>query len=85
MTTIPACQPPDASPGWYFVLRFDAAELLEFTKLLDRPPVVFAQAPLAVAEDRILWGSDWPHPNINKAVQRKMLVDYPHGLYGFAG
>ena len=28
--------------------------------------VPFAQALLAVCPDRILWGSDWPHPNIKK-------------------
>jgi 2-pyrone-4,6-dicarboxylate lactonase len=28
--------------------------------------VPFAQALLEVAPDRILWGTDWPHPNINK-------------------
>ncbi len=28
--------------------------------------VPFAQALIAVAPDRILWGTDWPHPNIAK-------------------
>jgi len=28
--------------------------------------VPFAQALLDVAPDRILWGTDWPHPNIKK-------------------
>jgi predicted TIM-barrel fold metal-dependent hydrolase len=28
--------------------------------------VPFAQALLNVAPDRILWGTDWPHPNIKK-------------------
>ena len=28
--------------------------------------VPFAQALLKVAPDRILWGTDWPHPNIKK-------------------
>jgi predicted TIM-barrel fold metal-dependent hydrolase len=28
--------------------------------------VPFAQALLEVAPDRILWGTDWPHPNISK-------------------
>lgn len=66
--------------------------------------VPFAQALLAVAPDRILWGTDWPHPNIKKympndgdlvdliplympdeALQRRVLVDNPHRLYGFTG
>jgi predicted TIM-barrel fold metal-dependent hydrolase len=29
-----------------------------------RDAVPFAQALLAAAPDRILWGTDWPHPNI---------------------
>jgi len=28
--------------------------------------VPFAQALIAAAPDRILWGTDWPHPNISK-------------------
>lgn len=36
----------------------------------DGPPfhdaVPFAKALLDVAPDRILWGTDWPHPNIRK-------------------
>ncbi|HEU4618772.1 MAG TPA: amidohydrolase family protein [Gammaproteobacteria bacterium] len=28
--------------------------------------VPFAQALLEIAPDRILWGTDWPHPNIKK-------------------
>jgi 2-pyrone-4,6-dicarboxylate lactonase len=66
--------------------------------------VPFAQALLEVAPDRVLWGTDWPHPNIKKhmpndgdlvdliplympdpALQKKVLVDNPHRLYGFTG
>jgi predicted TIM-barrel fold metal-dependent hydrolase len=28
--------------------------------------VPFAQALIKVAADRLLWGTDWPHPNISK-------------------
>ena len=28
----------------------------------------FAQALLKVSEDRILWGTDWPHPNITRSL-----------------
>ena len=28
--------------------------------------VPFAQALIDVAPDRILWGTDWPHPNVAK-------------------
>lgn len=72
----------------------------------DGPPfadaVPFAQALIEAAADRILWGTDWPHPNIARhmpndgdlvdlfarfapdpAIQRRILVDNPHRLYGF--
>jgi 2-pyrone-4,6-dicarboxylate lactonase len=64
--------------------------------------VPFAQALIQAAPSRILWGTDWPHPNISKhmpndgdlvdliplympdpALQRQILVDNPHRLYGF--
>ena len=31
-----------------------------------RDAIPFAQALIAIAPDRILWGTDWPHPNIAK-------------------
>jgi predicted TIM-barrel fold metal-dependent hydrolase len=64
--------------------------------------VPFAQALIAAGPERILWGTDWPHPNIAKFMpndgdlvdlipqmmpgtdlQRQILVDNPHKLYGF--
>ncbi|MBO9527288.1 MAG: amidohydrolase family protein, partial [Sphingobium yanoikuyae] len=30
--------------------------------------VPFAQALIQVAADRLLWGTDWPHPNMQDAV-----------------
>ena len=30
--------------------------------------IPFAQALLEVSEDRILWGTDWPHPNITRSM-----------------
>jgi Predicted metal-dependent hydrolase of the TIM-barrel fold len=66
--------------------------------------VPFAQALIEAAPDRILWGTDWPHPNITRympndgdlvdliplmmpdpAMQKRILVDNPHRLYGFTG
>ena len=66
--------------------------------------VPFAQALIEAIPERILWGTDWPHPNIAKhmpndgdlvdlipliapdpAMQRKILVENPHRLYGFTG
>jgi 2-pyrone-4,6-dicarboxylate lactonase len=64
--------------------------------------VPFARALIEAAPERILWGTDWPHPNIARhmpndgdlvdlvplfapepALQRQILVDNPHRLYGF--
>jgi 2-pyrone-4,6-dicarboxylate lactonase len=64
--------------------------------------VPFAQELIRAAPDRILWGTDWPHPNISRhmpndgdlvdlipqfapdaAMQKRILVDNPHRLYGF--
>lgn len=65
--------------------------------------VPIARAVIAAAPDRVLWGTDFPHPNLKDPVdeadlvdlvpkiattadlQRKLLVDNPARLYGFAG
>ena len=62
----------------------------------------FAQALIAAAPDRVIWGTDWPHPNNpwnpddadlvdlvpliapDPVQQRKLLVDNPARLVGFA-
>jgi 2-pyrone-4,6-dicarboxylate lactonase len=64
--------------------------------------VPFAKALVDNAADRVLWGTDWPHPNVkimpndgeivdliplyapDAAVQRKLLIDNPTRLFGFA-
>jgi predicted TIM-barrel fold metal-dependent hydrolase len=63
-----------------------------------------ARALVAHAPQRLLWGSDWPHVNMNgrqmpndgdlfdllalwvpeEATRRKILVDHPRQVYGFA-
>jgi predicted TIM-barrel fold metal-dependent hydrolase len=37
--------------------------------------VPFAQALIAAAPDRILWGTDWPHPNVREMPDDGDLVD----------
>jgi predicted TIM-barrel fold metal-dependent hydrolase len=68
---------------------------------LDAVP--FARAIVDAAPDRVLWGTDWPHPNVGRHLpndgalmdlvpliapdtdlRRKLLVDNPARLYGFA-
>ena len=46
----------------------------------DGPPpyddvVPFAQALIAAAPDRVLWGTDWPHPNVRHMPDDGDLVD----------
>jgi D-galactarolactone isomerase len=61
-----------------------------------------AQAFVKAAPERMLWGSDWPHPSASPkpddavlfdlllewapddATRRRILVDNPQALYGFA-
>jgi predicted TIM-barrel fold metal-dependent hydrolase len=38
--------------------------------------VPFAQALIAKAPDRILWGTDWPHPNVRSMADDGDLVDF---------
>jgi predicted TIM-barrel fold metal-dependent hydrolase len=37
--------------------------------------VPYARALLAVAPDRVLWGTDWPHPNVRHMPDDGDLVD----------
>jgi 2-pyrone-4,6-dicarboxylate lactonase len=50
-----------------------------------KPPyddvVPFAQALINAAPDRVLWGTDWPHPNVRATPDDGDLVDL---LYAFA-
>ncbi|MGI9611899.1 MAG: amidohydrolase family protein, partial [Acidimicrobiales bacterium] len=116
--------------GWHIVLHFDAADLPDYTELLDRLPcpfvidhmarvptaagvdqepfqallelladerawvkisgaerlttdgpppyddvVPYARALIEAAPDRVLWGTDWPHPNVRHMPDDGDLVD----------
>ncbi|HEY5272496.1 MAG TPA: amidohydrolase family protein [Acidimicrobiales bacterium] len=38
--------------------------------------IPYAQALVAAAPDRILWGSDWPHPNVRATPDDGDLIDF---------
>ena len=38
--------------------------------------VPFARALLEAAPDRVLWGTDWPHPNVKQMPNDGDLVDF---------
>jgi len=47
-------------------IKVCGAERVSVGKRPFRDAVPFAKALIAVDSDRILWGTDWPHPNISK-------------------
>jgi 2-pyrone-4,6-dicarboxylate lactonase len=47
-------------------IKVCGSERVSVGKRPFRDAVPFAQALIAVDVDRILWGTDWPHPNISK-------------------
>lgn len=81
-------------------IKVCGAERISFPPYAEAVPI--AQAIIAAAPDRVLWGTDFPHPNptheadeadlvdlvpqfaADPVQQRKLLVDNPARLYGFA-
>jgi predicted TIM-barrel fold metal-dependent hydrolase len=47
-------------------VKICGAERVSVGKRPFKDAVPFAQALIEAAPDRILWGTDWPHPNISK-------------------
>jgi predicted TIM-barrel fold metal-dependent hydrolase len=47
-------------------IKICGAERVSVGKRPFRDAVPFAQALIAIDPDRLLWGTDWPHPNISK-------------------
>jgi predicted TIM-barrel fold metal-dependent hydrolase len=53
----------DNSRAW---IKISGAERVSVGKRPFRDAVPFAQALIAIDATRLLWGTDWPHPNISK-------------------
>jgi 2-pyrone-4,6-dicarboxylate lactonase len=47
-------------------IKISGAERVSVGRRPFRDAVPFAQALIAIDADRLLWGTDWPHPNISK-------------------
>ncbi len=81
-------------------IKVCGAERISYPPYKEAVPI--AQTIMAAAPDRVLWGTDFPHPNptheadeadlvdlvpqftADAALQKKLLVDNPARLYGFA-
>ncbi len=87
--------------GWTKVSRIEKLSNQSFP---FADVTALAAALIDAAPDRVIWGTDWPHPQIGEqgptndgdlvdlipsyapdpVIQRKILVDNPAHLYGFA-
>jgi predicted TIM-barrel fold metal-dependent hydrolase len=47
-------------------IKISGAERVSVGRRPFRDAVPFAQSLIAIDADRLLWGTDWPHPNIRK-------------------
>ena len=57
-------------------VKISCAERLTDGKVSPFDDVVpFAQALIAAAPDRVLWGTDWPHPNVEQMPDEGELLD----------
>jgi len=57
-------------------VKISCAERLTDGKIAPFDDVIpFAQALVAAAPDRVLWGTDWPHPNMATMPDEGALVD----------
>ena len=76
MGRVPVADGVDQAPFLALLKKFETADYL-WVKVSGSerisaagPPfddaVPFAQALLEVAPDRLIWGTDWPHPNISR-------------------
>ncbi len=57
-------------------VKISCAERLTAGKIAPFDDVIpFARALIAAAPDRILWGTDWPHPNLKVMPDEGVLLD----------
>ena len=57
-------------------VKISCAERLTEGKVAPFDDVIpFAQALIAAAPDRVLWGTDWPHPNLKIMPDEGQLLD----------
>ncbi|MDW8313751.1 MAG: amidohydrolase family protein [Rhodovarius sp.] len=84
-----------------FWVKISGADRISAAGPPFRDAIPFARALIEAAPERVIWGSDWPHPNVrwhpdeadlldllpacaDAATLRRVLVDNPARLYGFA-
>jgi 2-pyrone-4,6-dicarboxylate lactonase len=67
-------------PNWW--VKVSGAERISETGPPFADAIPFAQRLIAAAPDRVLWGTDWPHPNVRWEPDEVDLVDL---LPSFAG
>ena len=67
-------------PNWW--VKVSGAERISESGPPFADAIPFAQRLIAAAPDRVLWGTDWPHPNVRWEPDEADLVDL---LPSFAG
>jgi predicted TIM-barrel fold metal-dependent hydrolase len=60
-------------PNWW--VKVSGAERISETGPPFADAIPFAQRLIAAAPDRVLWGTDWPHPNVRWEPDEADLVD----------
>jgi predicted TIM-barrel fold metal-dependent hydrolase len=60
-------------PNWW--VKVSGAERISDTGPPFTDAIPFAQRLVAAAPDRVLWGTDWPHPNVRWEPDEADLVD----------
>ena len=61
------------APNWW--VKVSGSERISAAGPPFRDAIPFARALLQAAPDRVLWGTDWPHPNVRWMPDEADLVD----------